>query len=87
MRACGRRYRQLGHGYTFFSLEVRENDYLWGRLDAAGGCASCSRVASSRSAAPMSLAKIGHFVLQWVSRNVTRTTFPPSALVRTCPPR
>jgi patatin-related protein len=26
---------QLGHGYAFFSLEARENDYLWGRLDAA----------------------------------------------------
>jgi hypothetical protein len=25
----------LGHGYAFFSLMARENDYLWGRLDAA----------------------------------------------------
>ena len=26
---------QLGHGYAFFSQKARENDYLWGRLDAA----------------------------------------------------
>ena len=26
---------QLGHAYAFFSREARENDYLWGRLDAA----------------------------------------------------
>jgi patatin-related protein len=26
---------QLGHGYAFFSRKARENDYLWGRLDAA----------------------------------------------------
>ena len=26
---------QLGHAYAFFSLKARENDYLWGRLDAA----------------------------------------------------
>ena len=25
----------LGHAYAFFSREARENDYLWGRLDAA----------------------------------------------------
>ena len=25
----------LGHFYAFFSREARENDYLWGRLDAA----------------------------------------------------
>lgn len=26
---------QLGHAYAFFSRKARENDYLWGRLDAA----------------------------------------------------
>jgi patatin-related protein len=26
---------ELGHAYAFFSREARENDYLWGRLDAA----------------------------------------------------
>jgi Protein of unknown function (DUF3376) len=26
---------QLGHAYAFFSRPARENDYLWGRLDAA----------------------------------------------------
>ncbi len=26
---------RLGHFYAFFSREARENDYLWGRLDAA----------------------------------------------------
>jgi hypothetical protein len=26
---------RLGHAYAFFSREARENDYLWGRLDAA----------------------------------------------------
>jgi patatin-related protein len=26
---------QLGHAYSFFSRRGRENDYLWGRLDAA----------------------------------------------------
>ncbi len=25
----------LGHAYAFFSRDARENDYLWGRLDAA----------------------------------------------------
>jgi patatin-related protein len=27
--------RGLGHAYAFFSRTARENDYLWGRLDAA----------------------------------------------------
>jgi patatin-related protein len=26
---------RLGHAYAFFSRKARENDYLWGRLDAA----------------------------------------------------
>jgi uncharacterized protein DUF3376 len=26
---------RLGHAYAFFSRQARENDYLWGRLDAA----------------------------------------------------
>jgi patatin-related protein len=26
---------QLGHAYAFFSAPARQNDYLWGRLDAA----------------------------------------------------
>ena len=26
---------KLGHAFAFFSREARENDYLWGRLDAA----------------------------------------------------
>jgi patatin-related protein len=26
---------KLGHAYAFFSRKARENDYLWGRLDAA----------------------------------------------------